>query len=36
VDLGRDGGRGEYDQNTMYEILKKLIKYILRENYSVY
>lgn len=35
MDLGRDGGKDEYDQNTMYEILEKLIKYF-KKKISVY
>lgn len=32
VDLGNLGERVEYDQNTLYEVLKELIDYYLKKT----
>lgn len=31
TELGGNGGKGEYDQSTMYELLKDIIKSILKK-----
>jgi hypothetical protein len=32
VDIGRVGGLMEYDQNTLYEVLKQLMKVLFRNK----